>query len=355
MHAAVCGCSERSKTAAGTSDRCKRSPRLRHMRVPLTSTAAHFRNVAAAAATTGGQFGPAGSLLLLLSAAKLPGRGVARLQRVAIVARARAPLQALQAAVQHGLRGRARALLHHLGRRVVLQPHALLRGAHLRERGAVRLRGDAESGLRRGSGAGTPRTPHAARACWLCYSGARCRPPAIAHAAGLCGRPGGARAAHRQAAGARVEQAAEERPRIVAARDVQLRVAHAEHAPPGQQEGRLLVAEHERGHVDQLLQRAPLLHVRAARPGLQAAAHEPAAGVDVHGRRVLVRQAQRVLERADAVRLVAPAPPRRARRWHPRSRAGAMPKCRGSIRGRSGASPGRGFCACVQRLGWRAL
>ena len=70
--------------------------------------------------------------------------------------------------------------------------------------------------------------------------------------------------------------------------------------------GDLARAEDELGDVDELLQRAEGLAAAAARAGLEAAAHDAAAHIDVHGRGVLVAQAQRLLEAPDGLCLIAP-------------------------------------------------
>ena len=69
----------------------------------------------------------------------------------------------------------------------------------------------------------------------------------------------------------------------------------------------LLDAEDEVRDVDELLQRPELVAVAAARGGLEAAAHDAAAHVDVRRGGVLVRQTQSFLESPDLVRFITPA------------------------------------------------
>lgn len=71
----------------------------------------------------------------------------------------------------------------------------------------------------------------------------------------------------------------------------------------------LLDAEDEVGDVDEALQRAKLLGGARAGAGLEAAAHDAAADVDVHWRSILVREAQRLLKCPDPVRLIPPGIP----------------------------------------------
>lgn len=68
----------------------------------------------------------------------------------------------------------------------------------------------------------------------------------------------------------------------------------------------LLGAKDKVGDVDELLQATELLGGVPAGAGLEAAAHDAAADIDVHGRRVLVGQAERLLERPYPVCLIPP-------------------------------------------------
>lgn len=57
---------------------------------------------------------------------------------------------------------------------------------------------------------------------------------------------------------------------VAAPRHKELRLVQVEHPPPWQQEGRLLVAEHQLADVDQALEGLALLELGLAVPGFAA-------------------------------------------------------------------------------------